>query len=149
MDEQPTPRPAVNAAPPSDALEGLRVHRREILDNYVTGLLVLLILPLFPIAAELIARRHVDPAELVLAAAIYVIALGFASEWRFVCLLAIIATLLLSVSYGTISVTNPATWVNGAIACVAMLAAALWTAIERYERHVVYGRPFFEWELRQ
>ncbi len=149
MDEQATPRPVLSTTPPSDALEGLRPHRGELLDNYVTGLLVLLILPLFPIAAELIARRHVDPAELVLAAAIYVIALGFASEWRSVCLGTIIATLLLSASYGTISVTNPATWVNGAIACVAMFAAALWTAFERYERHIVYGRPFFEWELKR
>ncbi|MGD1098193.1 MAG: hypothetical protein ABSB35_40180 [Bryobacteraceae bacterium] len=93
-------------------------------------------------------RHRFEVNELLLTAAIYVVTLGFASEWRSFYVLTTLATFLLSVSYGTISEQNPATVVHASSAYASIAIAAAWTAFERYRRYMVYGRPFFEWEQR-
>src|SRR5688572_985914 len=90
-----------NTGSEASPLAKLKTSRKYRMDNYFAGLLVLLAAPLLPLLAEFWVKGVIGTDSVLLAAAMYVLALGFASEWRSFFVVTVMAAFLLSVGYGT------------------------------------------------
>jgi hypothetical protein len=112
-------------------------------ENFWVSILLHLLLPLFPLAIELIQNGIISKNSLVLAASMYTISIGVSSRSRLMFAFTIATSVFYAFLYGIVSGQSTTTIAEPA-SIIGILATFIVHAGERYNRHVVDRAPFWE-----
>ncbi len=112
-------------------------------ENFWVSILLHLLLPLFPLAIELIQNGVISKNSLVLAASMYTISIGVSSRSRLMFAFTIAASVFYAFLYGIVSGQSTTTIAEPA-SLIGILATFIVHSGERYNRHVVDRAPFWE-----
>lgn len=112
--------------------------------EYLLCLLFHMILPLLPIGFEFWLTGEIDDKTLALATSMYSIAIGVSLKIKLIFGLTILISIIFAMVFGILtdqsaSLANSKFLAGGAIATVFVIHAG-----ERYNRHVVDGLPFWD-----
>lgn len=118
------------------------------MDDYFACILLHLVLPLLPIALELLNSGKVSSNTLTLMASFYAISIGLSSYSRTQFAIGIIVCIIFAFIFGMISQGNKLALslpMINVFASGTLLAIFIFHAIERYNRHVIDCEPFWIW----
>ena len=120
-------------------------------ENFVLCLMLHLILPLIPLGAEFVRRSYVSDASLTLGAAMYAISIGGSSRNKLQFGFSILMCITYSIAFGIIAGRNANDLPSAGISTPSNFYAGIgfvlifaFHALERYNRHVVESRPYWE-----
>lgn len=111
--------------------------------EYCLCILLHLLLPLLPLAVELLFSQTISDKSLTLAAAMYAITIAISSQNKLFFGVGVVMTILLSVAGGWLhhQGTHLTSFLRlGAFGCI--IIVFILHALERYNRHVVDRTPF-------
>lgn len=113
--------------------------------DFLTCVLLHMLLPLFPIAIEMLSRLDApSEATLAITAALYAMSIGLSSENKAMFALCVAIGIVFSLVYGLL-VKSPGSVPDIKLTSVILIALVfIIHAAERYNRHVADCRPFLE-----
>jgi hypothetical protein len=111
----------------------------------VAAVVTQLFLPLIPLLLEILIAGKLSEQTLCLTAAMYVTAVGVSSRSVAILALAIMVAVLLSGLFGYLAAGKPSLALPiRPLAMVPIFAFMFIHGVERYNKHIVEGSPFFE-----
>ena len=123
--------------------EKIKWISNEEWSQYVTCVLMHMILPLLPLGLEAI-KGDVKPGTYAITAAMYAIGIGLSSKNVAVFAMCIVIGVIFSFVFGHSSGSNADGEIITVFSVLSMLVVFIIHGIERYNRHVVDCIPFFE-----
>ncbi len=114
--------------------------------NYLTCILLQMILPFLPITFELWQTSTVSEKSLTLATSMYSISIGISSRNKFLFSLTLFISLLFGMAFGLLSTQSQPLPNCKIFAIIGIVGVFISHSVERYFRHIKDKSPFLEFE---